>query len=145
MNQISTTPTAGAHPGFSRLASLLSLCPRCRQSTTAVIMRTLAALPTDSICLASRFPRFCFTLIFVLSLLMPVYGQNPFASTGSMATARSNHTATLLPGGKVLVAGGYGGLVNLVSSAELYDPATGTWSATGSMATARYGHTATLL
>ena len=53
-----------------------------------------------------------------------------------MATARAYHTATLLPNGQVLVAGGYNGSC-LLASAELYDPATGTWTATGSMATAR--------
>ena len=58
--------------------------------------------------------------------------------------ARYAHTATLLPNGKVLVAGGYNGGA-VLSSAELYDPASGTWSATGSLTTARYGHTATLL
>ena len=63
-------------------------------------------------------------------------------ATGSMATARCLHTATLLPNGKVLVAGGVDGVL---SSAELYDPASGTWSATGSMGTARDYHTATLL
>jgi N-acetylneuraminic acid mutarotase len=69
-----------------------------------------------------------------------------WAATGSLITGRVLHTATLLPSGKVLVAGGYG--INgggYFSSAELYDPATGTWSATGSLGTARGSHTATLL
>ena len=72
-----------------------------------------------------------------------------WAPTGSMTTARFGHTATLLPNGQVLVAGGDGACVNfscpVLASAELYNPATGTWSATGSMTVARYGHTATLL
>jgi hypothetical protein len=45
--------------------------------------------------------------------------------TGSMGTARYNHTATLLPNGKVLVAGGEN-LSGPLSSAELYDSGTGT-------------------
>ena len=44
----------------------------------------------------------------------------------------------------MLVAGGYGGS-GYLSSAELYDPAVGTWSSTGSMNSARYDHSATLL
>ena len=60
-----------------------------------------------------------------------------FEETGSLATARERHTATLLPNGKVLVAGGYNDSGHL-ASAELYDPASGTWTATGSLATARY-------
>jgi N-acetylneuraminic acid mutarotase len=71
--------------------------------------------------------------------------QNGFGPTGSMATARSVQTATLLPNGKILVAGGVTSGFFLRASAELYDPASGTWSATGSMATARSSHTATLL
>ena len=46
------------------------------------------------------------------------------------------HTATLLPNGKVLVAGGDDGSASL-ASAELYDPASGTWTATGSLVTGR--------
>ena len=67
-----------------------------------------------------------------------------FGNTGSLNIARYWHTSTLLSNGKVLVAGGYDG-VNYLSSAELYDPASGTWSATGSLTTARGNHTATLL
>src|SRR5205085_6818525 len=44
-----------------------------------------------------------------------------WTATGSLATARQIHTATLLPNGKVLVAGGYYAL----ASAELYDVGLG--------------------
>ncbi|MCI0151917.1 putative Ig domain-containing protein [Paraburkholderia sediminicola] len=80
--------------------------------------------------------------------------SDTWSTTGNMTTARDSsagtlqphstaHTATLLPNGKVLVAGGNDS--NPLASAELYDPASGTWSATGSMATAHQFHTATLL
>jgi len=72
--------------------------------------------------------------------------------TGSMIEARSWQSATLLPDGTVLVAGGMGSTGSggdevgfLMASAELYDPATGTWSATGRMVEARHDHRATLL
>ena len=68
-------------------------------------------------------------------------GTGTFSVTGSMAEARNLHTATLLPSGKVLVAGG--GVEN--STAELYDPATSSFSITGGMEVGRSGHTATLL
>jgi hypothetical protein len=68
-----------------------------------------------------------------------------FDNTGSLATARYAYTATLLPDGKVLVAAGQGNN-GALSSAELYDPASGTWSfTTGSLTTARSIHTETLL
>ena len=72
-----------------------------------------------------------------------------WSATSSMTTPRAGHTATLLPNGQVLVAGGIGTCVNfscpILASAELYNPATGTWAQTGSMTVARYEHTATLL
>ncbi len=64
-----------------------------------------------------------------------------FSVTGSMAEARTFHTATLLPSGEVLVAGG--GDEN--STAEVYDPANSSFSTTGAMEIGRSGHTATLL
>jgi hypothetical protein len=74
-----------------------------------------------------------------------------FALTGSMTDGRWSHTATRLANGKVLVAGGFtdpatsANAQPVLSSAELYDPATGTWSPTGAMSTRRALHVAQLL
>jgi len=72
-----------------------------------------------------------------------------FTPTGNMETARGFHTATLLPSGKVLVAGGTGGgygvIVGGQSRAELYDPAGEQFTPTSSLLVPRFGHTATLL
>jgi hypothetical protein len=61
-----------------------------------------------------------------------------FTLTGSLATARMFHTATLLDSGTVLVAGGVDGFAyDALSSAELYSPVTGTFTTTGNLNTAR--------
>ena len=63
----------------------------------------------------------------------------------SPKTGRYLHSATLLGNGKVLVAGGRNAAQVETNSAELYDPATNTWSQTGSLAIARSEHIATLM
>jgi len=68
-----------------------------------------------------------------------------FAATGTMITTRLGYTATLLPDGKVLIAGGVDALSDPLATAELYDPHTGTFAAAGDMTVVRSGHLATLL
>lgn len=74
-----------------------------------------------------------------------------WTATGSLSLgARSLHTATLLPlsGGRVLIAGGSPDPLPAstgLSTAEIFDPTTGTFSATGGLTVARMAHTATLL
>jgi large repetitive protein len=78
-----------------------------------------------------------------------------WSPTGSMTVARSGQTATLLKDGEVLVAGGgcngfgygcnSGSFEAPLRSAEIYNPATGTWARTGSMKFGRQFFTATLL
>jgi Tol biopolymer transport system component len=75
-------------------------------------------------------------------------GSGRFSSAGSMDASRQQHTATLLRDGRVLIAGGYqqdGTTWEVLSSTELFDPGTGTFTPIGSMGDRRDGHTATLL
>ncbi|NLY16918.1 MAG: hypothetical protein GXZ05_11180 [Gammaproteobacteria bacterium] len=67
-----------------------------------------------------------------------------WSTAASLVAARYSHTATLLPTGQVLVAGGWGSSGYLVS-AELYNPVTNTWTLADNLATGRRAHTATLL
>ncbi len=66
-----------------------------------------------------------------------------FRVLGTMTEGRERHTATLLPNGKVLIAGGFNG--SYLDSAELYNPAANTFTSTGDMNEQRRSHTATLL
>ncbi len=66
--------------------------------------------------------------------------------TGLMLTARATHTATLLPDGSVLIAGGFAnGDDSYSDRAERYQPATGKFVETGKMSIRRCCHTATRL
>jgi hypothetical protein len=70
-----------------------------------------------------------------------------FTMVSSMSTARADHTATLLPNGKVLIAGGSDrrDIFQPVAGAELYDPSTGMFTTTGSMTTVQRAGPATSL
>src|SRR5438552_5976754 len=114
-----------------------------------------------------RWGTFAFVLLFLVIQMMPrALGQRAqratskstsnveapsnldggtWTVTGSLTTGRYLHTATVLPNGLVLVAGGIDPNFHATATAERYDPASGTWTATGSLNTARYEHTATLL
>jgi probable HAF family extracellular repeat protein len=85
-------------------------------------------------------------LLLMASLPRPAAAQaGTFSATGNASNARTVHTATLLPNGKVLVAGGFSPPSPTYASAEVYDPNTGLFTATGSLIAARRAHTATLL
>jgi hypothetical protein len=73
----------------------------------------------------------------------PYSPEGDFVATGSMTMGRSEHTATLLPDGRVLIVGGQP--YTEARTAELYDPKTGTFAATGSPVTAHLYGTATPL
>ena len=89
-------------------------------------------------------------LVAVTHAAPPENGAN-WSFTGDLSTPRYSHTATLLNNGKVLVVGGGGYPCNgnicystVNGTAELYDPATQTWTSAGNIAR-RAGHSATLL
>jgi Kelch motif protein/galactose oxidase-like protein len=75
----------------------------------------------------------------VLVVLVACGAPQPFEpapEVSEMTSPRGDHSMTLLPSGKVLVAGGFGSVVQgdygvYTESAELYDPATGSWTPTG--------------
>jgi hypothetical protein len=82
------------------------------------------------------------------SVKYPAVMDPRWTVTGSMASARQDHTAILLPlTGKVLVVGGRTSPTSTtgLATAELYDKTTGTWAATSSITGGRWSHTATLL
>src|SRR5262245_19562380 len=90
-------------------------------------------------------------LTLLLAFLYAVTAQGAsFVEPGSMGSGRFRGTATLLPNGKVLLAGGLARsrenpIFQEVASAEIYDPSTRVWSFVGSMSVARVAHAAVIL
>jgi hypothetical protein len=92
---------------------------------------------------ADKAPWF-FPLVFSAGAALSGCGDTAWSATGKMIAARALHSATPLNNGHILFAGGKDGKGPL-SSAELYDIETDTWSPARAMNGARQGHTATLL
>ncbi|WP_369174524.1 Kelch repeat-containing protein [Streptomyces sp. R28] len=88
-----------------------------------------------------------FTYLATAELYDPA--RKTWTSAGKLAIPRALHTATLLPGGKVLVAGGTGdqtpGVRRNLRSAEVYDPGSRTWTEVEPMTDARSDHRAVRL
>jgi hypothetical protein len=75
-------------------------------------------------------------------------GTGAVSEIAAMHIARASHTSTLLPNGKVLIAGGFagsGGEYNPYRTAEVFDPNSGSFQLVAEMSIGRSGHTATLL
>jgi WD40 repeat protein len=118
------------------------------QQKTVQTIVGLASMKYPSLSLISRFVSLAALAVSAgLVFVQPCSaGSGAFQQTGSLANGRAFYTATLLPNGKVLAAGGSTtGSSGSLASAELYDPASGTWTATASLGTKRIHHTATLL
>jgi hypothetical protein len=106
---------------------------------------TMTLLTNGKVLLAGGFLGQGCDACFNAYLLDPATGT--YSATGNMTARRDGHSATPLPDGTVLIAGGLQSesSADFSATAELYDPATATFSRTGDMTTRRYGQTATLL
>lgn len=118
--------------------------------STPRAVHTATLLPNGNVLVVGgefNFPNSSGSFLKSTELYDPATGT--WSSTGNLNTARAGHTATLLPNGKVLVAGSFNNCLGLsclnLKNAELYDPASGTWSNTGNLNTGRGGHKAIML
>ena len=133
--------------GFTVTGSMTS----ARESHTATLLNDGKVLVVggDAIrhfgCGGLPPPLFCLVPLASAELFDPASGS--FTKTGTMASPRTLHTATLLGNGKVLVVGGDSGngFSSPLATAEIFDISTGMFTPTGNMVSARAGHTATLL
>jgi large repetitive protein len=123
---------------FSYTGSMIT----ARTSDTATLLNNGIVLIAGGVNIVNGF-----SILATAELYDPATGT--FTPTGSLNTARLNHTATLLNNGMVLIAGGLSFNSQngdfYPAAAELYDPATGTFTDTGSLNTPREVQTATLL
>ena len=86
------------------------------------------------------------TFLSSAELYDPATGR--FSPTGNLTAPRESHVAVRLQDGRVLIAGGHNGVrrnLTLLTSAEIYQPATGVFSRTGDLGVRRHKHDGVLL
>ena len=86
-----------------------------------------------------------------LTLALSEFGKEiplePERNPSSISVSRTDHTATTLHDGRILIVGGFRNLSHLgmITEAEIYDPSSDTWTLISSMLIGHLGHSATLL
>ena len=115
--------------------------------TTARLGHTATLLPDGKVLIAGGQSNIDYPLAVSHSAELYDPSTGAFAATGDMKKERLGHSATLLTDGRVLIAGGNGFIEAnyLISSAEIYNPLTATFTTTGNTNTARFGASAALL
>jgi hypothetical protein len=114
--------------------------------TSARNFHTATLLPNGTVLIAGGYYGTSLANTINTAEIYDPSGDTFTATTGTMASARAQHTATRLQSGKVLIAGGYYNATTATNSAEIYDETLGTFTSTaGPMISARGQHTATLL
>jgi len=137
--EFAPTATAEIYDPVTRVWTLTGSMSTARADHSAVRLhdgRVLVAGGDSS----EEEPRFTSAEIFD-----PHTGQ--WSATGDMTAGRSEveYASVLLPDGRVLVPGGHTAFQTPVSSSDLYDPRTGTWTSAGSMSVVRAGHSGIVL
>lgn len=140
---------AGGYNAHTAVASARLYAPATGKWSTTGSMtgprfRQTATLLTDGRVLVAGGARNTTSRGYLSSAELYDPATKAWSATGGAGEARYLATATRLPDGRVLVAGGRGG-PGYLSSAELYDPTAGSWSAPTITAAGRFRHTASLL
>ncbi len=137
------TPTAEIYDPAQNLWSSVQSLPVGRAYHTATLLPNGRALIAGGLDQDTSN-----NITFLTDALVFEPSTSSWSAAGALATARIFHTATLMPTGKVLIAGG-GDVVSPnflpAATAELYDLNSNAWAATGSLENGRGHHSSTLL
>lgn len=132
-----------------RDSSLGALEWDCFQLELAASLRIIGPMKIPPPLFVIRVRPFCSATRAATALLVYlafVFTQLASADPGgTLVTPRSNHTATLLADGRVLLVGGYDGALAAAASSEIYNPTANNWTPTGNLNQGRRNHGIVLL